>query len=446
MSTVATPSTTQQVTYDGLYARWEHGHWLSTEIDFSEDRRQWREELADDEKAAALWFFSLFFHGEDFVTDDLSPYVDAAPLEAQTYFLTTQQVDEARHSIFFKRFLHEVVGLGDGTAGSALAETASQLTWGHRTVFEHLGNVAARLRRDHSPAMFAEALFNYHVVVEGTLAQPGQHMLQEWVERRGILPGFREGMERVSTDEQRHIAFGVKALSELYAADPDGVAERIIGTMRRASHWLVDFAYPLNGDRDFVAPLGVTLPELYSSSMHALDARLKAIGMSDEHRREALPIGPDMTFEQQGERMLRMLEAGYFGSGTRPKSHAETDVREYFTVLANAMRAGSAPAGTVVQFSFTDVPPRHLVATADGDVHVVEGTHPSPSVALDVSFDDFLDVFAQRTNPVKLVLLRRLKVTGDRGLLSGARAVFGPTPPGEGLVGAARGLLGRLAG
>ena len=80
------------------------------EIDFTEDRRQWHEVLTEHERRAALWNYAMFFHGEDAVADDLAPFIDAAPREEQKYFLTTQQVDEARHAIFFKRFMHEVVG------------------------------------------------------------------------------------------------------------------------------------------------------------------------------------------------------------------------------------------------------------------------------------------------------------------------------------------------
>ena len=54
------------------------------------------------------------------MADGLSPYIDAAPLEEQKYFLATQQVDEARHAVFFKRFMEEVVGIG-GSTGEALA-------------------------------------------------------------------------------------------------------------------------------------------------------------------------------------------------------------------------------------------------------------------------------------------------------------------------------------
>ncbi len=96
--------------YADLYARWEKGNWSATEIDFTEDARQWREEFTDFEREAALWNYALFFWGEDAVTDGLSPYIDAAPLEEQKYFLATQQVDEARHAVFFSRFMSEVAG------------------------------------------------------------------------------------------------------------------------------------------------------------------------------------------------------------------------------------------------------------------------------------------------------------------------------------------------
>src|ERR671929_636196 len=134
-TTVAIPSATKQIDYADLYARWEKGNWRATEIDFSQDRIDWHERLSEDQRRGALWIFTLFFHGEDSVTDNLSPYIDAAPTEEQSYFLTTQQVDEARHSVFFKRFMHEVVGKGDGSVASGLEATRGELTWGFERTF-----------------------------------------------------------------------------------------------------------------------------------------------------------------------------------------------------------------------------------------------------------------------------------------------------------------------
>src|SRR5215207_5163475 len=80
---------TDAVSYEDLYTRWEQGNWSAMELDFTEDARQWREELTDFERKAALWNYALFFWGEDAVADNLSPFIDAAPLEEQKYFLTT---------------------------------------------------------------------------------------------------------------------------------------------------------------------------------------------------------------------------------------------------------------------------------------------------------------------------------------------------------------------
>ena len=113
-----------QVSYEDLYARWERGNWSATELDFTEDRRQWEEVFNAHERKAALWNYALFFWGEDAVADDLSPFIDAAPHEEQKYFLATQQVDEARHAVFFKRFMHEVAGLGTATSPAGCARSS----------------------------------------------------------------------------------------------------------------------------------------------------------------------------------------------------------------------------------------------------------------------------------------------------------------------------------
>src|SRR5258705_9033551 len=152
MAVLAASSVTDAISYDDLYVRWERGNWRATEIDFSQDAVDWRERLTEEQRRSALWLYTLFFHGEDSVTDNLSPYIDAAPLEEQKYFLTTQQVDEARHAVFFKRFMKEVCGIGDGSMASGLQAIKPQLTPGFRKVFDRLDVMADELRRDRSPA------------------------------------------------------------------------------------------------------------------------------------------------------------------------------------------------------------------------------------------------------------------------------------------------------
>ena len=241
------------ISYEDLYARWERGNWKATELDFTEDARQWREEFSDFERQAALWNYALFFWGEDAVADNLSPYIDAAPREEQKYFLATQQVDEARHAVFFKRFMHEVAGIGDGSMASGLNAIKPQLSPGFRKIFERLDRMADELRADHSPAKLAAAVTLYHIVVEGTLAQPGQHLICSYLEERDKLPAFREGMQNIQVDEQRHIGFGVKLLADLRREDPVGVPKAVARHPARR--------HPLHRPGADAARLGRELPD-----------------------------------------------------------------------------------------------------------------------------------------------------------------------------------------
>src|SRR3954447_134311 len=138
-----------RISYADLYERWEKGNWSATGLDFTRDRVDWHETFTDLERRAALWNYSMFFHGEDSVTDNLSPYIDAAPLEEQKYFLATQQVDEARHAVFFSRLFREVIGV-EGDIGAGLAYTLPQLNWSYRQVFGRLDRMADELRADRS--------------------------------------------------------------------------------------------------------------------------------------------------------------------------------------------------------------------------------------------------------------------------------------------------------
>ncbi|MFL5826811.1 MAG: ribonucleotide-diphosphate reductase subunit beta, partial [Thermoleophilaceae bacterium] len=233
---------TQRISYTDLYERWEKGNWSATALDFSVDKEHWRERFSDQQRRAALWNYALFFHGEDSVTDNLSPYIEAAPKEEMKYFLATQQVDEARHAVFFARFMREVVEDGAADIAGSLARTRPELTWGFRQVFDRLDRMADELRRDPSLPMLAKGITLYHVVIEATHAQPGQHFIQSYLERDELMPGFQEGMRNVALDEQRHIGFGVKALADLVQMDPecrDAVAELLREVMPKSVGVLV---------------------------------------------------------------------------------------------------------------------------------------------------------------------------------------------------------------
>src|SRR6266513_5072538 len=224
----------------------------------------------------------MFFHGEDSVTDNLSPYIDAAPLEEQKYFLATQQVDEARHAVFFKRFMHEVCDIGDGSMSSGLSAIKPQLTPGFRKIFDRLDRMADELRADRSRSQLAAAVTLYHVVIEASLAQPGQHFICSYLEERDQLPAFREGMENISADEQRHIGFGVKLLSDLHREDPVNVPKAVAQTLREVTRYTAQVLMPPGWDERYISVFGATYDEVGVEGLTSMTTKLRSAGLAIE--------------------------------------------------------------------------------------------------------------------------------------------------------------------
>ena len=88
------------------------GVWDPRDIDFSADAAAWQE-LAADERDLLLRVTALFQAGEEAVTVDLLPLVDAIGAEGRLedgLFLTAWLWEEGKHTEFFRRFLDEVAG------------------------------------------------------------------------------------------------------------------------------------------------------------------------------------------------------------------------------------------------------------------------------------------------------------------------------------------------
>jgi hypothetical protein len=419
MATVAM----DRITYDDLYRRWEKGNWSATELDFSEDRVHWHETFSDLERRAALWNYSLFFHGEDSVTDNLSPYIDAAPREEQKYFLATQQVDEARHAIFFARFMREVVDRGDSVAGS-LAATEPELTWGFRRTFEKLDQVAEELRRDRSKPNLARSICMYHLIVEATLAQPGQHFIEGYVTERGILPGFRAGMENVSMDEQRHIGFGVKCIYDLVREDPD-CRHAIADLLREVLPMTVGVFVPPNWDERYIECFGSTMLDVYEHGMTSLEQKLRAAGCALEDLPGPPPIPIGMTARERSERAIALVRAGIFGEKTGPPARDPETVGLLFDFISRVVDTSATPNGGVkLQWEFTDTQPWHIVID-NGSTRAQQGRLERPDLTFRCGFETWADVVAGREDARLAMAKLKLRPRGDLRLLMRMPKILG---------------------
>jgi Ribonucleotide reductase, small chain/SCP-2 sterol transfer family len=424
MSVAAQAAATGDITYEDLYRRWEQGNWSAYDLDLSEDRKGW-EALNEIQKKSALWTYSMFFYGEDSVTDNLSPYIDAAPKEEQKYFLATQQVDEARHAVFFHRFFREVIGAGDSVS-STLAYTLPQLGWGYRGVFGRLDQMADELRKDRSLPKFAQAITLYHMVVEATLAQPGQHFIEDFFVKQGTMPGFSEGMGNVSRDEQRHIGFGVKALSEMFA-ESDECKQAAVELLREILPYSLAVFVPPGWDERYTTEYGFSLEDIYAFGMRSVEAKWRAAGYPlEEMPPDIYPVDRTLTHEERARNQIALMKAGVLGEPNgRPDSSPETQRILFETMVRSANVQESNGRPWVFQWHFSDADPWHIVVE-NGSTRLEPGDASNADLTFETDWEQWIEISTRGQKPLPAILRRRLR---PRGSLRGLRAftsVFAP--------------------
>src|SRR3954447_1273011 len=150
-----------------LYELWERQNWSSHTIDFEQDRRDW-EAMDVQLRGQLAWNLSGFFIGEERVTTQFSGLVMAYESQSEEAFLTTQQVDEARHAQHFNRFWEQVLGV-DGTFEDRLKEARRRLSPSFIEMFDGmLGEWGNRLVANPSDVEAkVDFVTLYHMIIEG---------------------------------------------------------------------------------------------------------------------------------------------------------------------------------------------------------------------------------------------------------------------------------------
>jgi hypothetical protein len=412
------------ISYVDLYRRWEDNNWSAMGIDFSADRAGW-EGLTDMQQQSALWMYSMFFYGEDSVADNLSPYIDAAPTEEQAYFLTTQQVDEARHAVHFHRFFREVLGAGEDIAAT-LKTTLPQLGWGYRGVFGRLDRMADELRADRSLPKFAQAVALYHLVVEGTLAQPGQHYIEDFFTKDGSMPGFTEGMKNISRDEQRHIAFGVKTLSEIVPRSEECRAA-VVELFREMDRYTLGVFCPPGYDREYTECWGFTLEDIMAFGLRLVQQRWRMIGYPrEEMPSDVWPFDPAKSIDRIAADQVALMLAGITGEPcARPDSSPEIQALHFDLISRASNAAAIGPGPFTVEWRFTDAAPWH-VRVENGTMTPEPGPAANPDLSIRTDWSEWISISMDRRSPLKSIAARRVAPWGSPRALNAFRKVFTP--------------------
>lgn len=268
-----------------LFDRWERQAWTTRELPMEHDREEW----------LSLGPFTLrelrlrlhqFFLGEAAVTKTLPALTLAAPTAAQQCFLATQSADEARHTIFFVRYLRAVGEIDDDDI-DALTER-----WSIKSSASHSQFFGVQLERatdavriaPSDRAVWLAGITIYHLLTEAVLAIAGQRAIIRTARRSERLSVLREGALNVARDESRHIAFGVRALRDgVHEGHGDVIASMVCEQIPLLTAILVspEQRLPVLAGPGALRPFAEEVSAGWRSAFDALSKRLRLIGLED---------------------------------------------------------------------------------------------------------------------------------------------------------------------
>jgi ribonucleoside-diphosphate reductase beta chain len=192
--------------------------WNPGAIDLTADARAWPE-LPDERRRRLTTLLAGFCVAEEAVAEHLTPFASVArestmasqeSLMAWVFFL--QRRDEQRHARLFDRIGEEVLGLPGATPAERRAAARDDVPPAMLELFEErLPAMAAELAEGR--AGLGEGVGLYHMLLEGVVFDAGQNALLDDL-ADDVLPGIREGVERVERDERWHVGFGLRCLIE----------------------------------------------------------------------------------------------------------------------------------------------------------------------------------------------------------------------------------------
>jgi ribonucleoside-diphosphate reductase beta chain len=192
--------------------------WDPAAIDLTPDARAWPD-LPAERRDRLMTVLAGFCVGEGAVSETIAPFADAAreatlvsqeSLMAWVFFL--QRRDEERHARLFDRIAAEVIRLPGDTPAERRAAAREYAPAELLELFEvRLPATSAELAAGNTG--LAEGISVYHMLIEGVVFDAGQYALLDDL-ADGVMPGVREGIERVQADERWHVGFGLRTFVE----------------------------------------------------------------------------------------------------------------------------------------------------------------------------------------------------------------------------------------
>jgi ribonucleoside-diphosphate reductase beta chain len=261
-----------------LYRRWEDSQWNPFAIALERDKEDWAR-MDGAERDLMYWVLAQLMVAEERITTKFSGLVGAYGTEEEATFLSTQQVDEARHMQFYARFQDEVIA-EPATVSAHVERARKEVTPAFRKIFDealveaHEALVAA----PQDLAAKVRFVTIYHVVLEATLGLTTFRFATEYLNREELLPGFVEGYSKIHHDETRHIGYGVWFLRET-VRERDEAAGAVRQTLRDLLPSVAEALGGSNGSGPDIERLGVSADDVRKFALDGLTRRLDIIGV-----------------------------------------------------------------------------------------------------------------------------------------------------------------------
>ncbi|GAA5159950.1 R2-like ligand-binding oxidase [Pseudonocardia eucalypti] len=256
-----------------LFRKGNKKFWNPEDIDFSQDAEDFAA-MTDDEQLITASLAARFMAGEESVTQDIQPFMQAMAAEgrlADEAYLAQFAFEEAKHMMGFRMWfdamgldgdLHEYADYGPAYAIIFQVEQPKAMY---------------ALMDDPSPAAQVRASVTYNHIVEGCLALTGYFAWAKVCNSRNILPGMQKLIKHIGDDERRHMAWGTFTCRRHVAADDANwtVVEQQMGKLMQPALDLTNEIYNRFEGREM--PFGIDQAEMLQYATDKLTRRLESI-------------------------------------------------------------------------------------------------------------------------------------------------------------------------
>ena len=222
-------------------------------------------------------------------------------------------------------------------------------------------------------------------------------------------------MENIAADEQRHIGFGVKLLSDLKREDPVGVPKAVARILRDVTRYTAQVLMPPGWDESYMTVFGATYDEVGVEGLTSMTTKLRSAGLAAETLPGPALLPPGLSPLEISQRGRALAQAGIIGVREGPSSRDPETLALLFDTIrrqVNPNHGLSRPTTFQWEFTDPDVPTWHL--TVDNGSSVVEqGEALSPDLRLRLAYQDWVDIVGERLDPLRAIATGRLRPRGN---------------------------------